>query len=417
MRINQSVELVLFVFSLNKITSQCDISLSNNTMVINLHSLILLSLLSFLLQIGITQAQPADTAKYDKLVIEVSYTGDASYNFTGGVHKGFSYMGMANMQVSHATGEKGIFRNIRSHVHAINTHSKTRLSDLTGDLQVASNIEAGDHTFLQELWVKKKFNKLEVTAGLQDMNVEFANLEYAGLFVNSSFGVLPVITANMCAPVFPLTTPGITFKYELLQNTTWLFALYDGCPEGLSGYRGNARWRYYKGDGLLAISELQFSAERNGLTSSYEAGIFSINNITEDLLNIEFTDSLRKENAGIYLHTDHMLYKNGNNVVALFLQAGHSLTGASYVNKYLGAGLNYQGLFRKDGNDVLGLAIASAHLRHTQNTETAIELTYRSNITRHISVQPDIQYIINPSGTGTETPNALAGTLRFFIGF
>jgi len=386
-------------------------------MAINLRSLILLTILSFSLQKGTIKAQSSDTADFDKLVIEASYTGDASYNLTGGIKRGFSYMGMANVQVSHSTGKKGIFRNFRSHVHAINTHSKMRLSDLTGDMQVASNIEAGNHTFLQELWLSKKFDKLEITVGLQDMNVEFANSEYAGLFINSSFGVLPVITANMCAPVFPLTTTGITFKYQLLENITWLFALYDGCPEGLSGKSGNSRWRYYNGDGLLAISELQFTTEKNGLTASYEAGIFSVNNIVEELFKIELFDSLRKDEAGIYLHTDHMLYKNGNSFVALFIQAGHILTGESFVDKYLGAGFNYQGIFRKDGNDMLGLAIASAHLRDTQTMETAIELTYRNNLTRNISVQPDIQYIINPSGTGQMTPNALAGTLRFFIGF
>jgi len=52
----------------------------------------------------------------------------------------------------------------------------------------------------------------------------------------------------------------------------------------------------------------------------------------------------------------------------------------------------------------------------TDSRETSIELTYRAPITGWLTLQPDIQYIINP-GLDPALDNALVISLRFELGF
>ncbi len=46
--------------------------------------------------------------------------------------------------------------------------------------------------------------------------------------------------------------------------------------------------------------------------------------------------------------------------------------------------------------------------------ETAIELFYKAQLTEFMSIQPDIQYIANPSGNGDD---ALVFGIRFEVVF
>lgn len=52
----------------------------------------------------------------------------------------------------------------------------------------------------------------------------------------------------------------------------------------------------------------------------------------------------------------------------------------------------------------------------TLETETAIELTLASQISKNLSIQPSIQYIINP-GASKGLPDALAVGMRASVGF
>ena len=74
----------------------------------------------------------------------------------------------------------------------------------------------------------------------------------------------------------------------------------------------------------------------------------------------------------------------------------------------------------KEGKDNLGIAIAFASLNNKilnmdsktySNCETAIELTYNYQLTEHLCIQPDVQYILNP-GMKRQYDNALIGMLR-----
>ena len=376
----------------------------------------LLSVLSYAIGI-LAAAQSGSGDSFKAVEAEISYTCDNVVNLHGGLKNGFGFLGMVNLRLGLDFEKAKLWKGGHLYANAVNTHGAMPSVDILGDAQVVSNIEAGAHTFFQELWFRQVLGRFELTIGLQDLNVEFAASEHGSIFLNSSFGVLPIISGNMTAPIFPLTSPGITLKWNMDESNTWLIAVYDGHPTGFDYNPYNVRWDYIAGDGILAISELQHSLEINTLPGTFKIGFFSYNHAIEDNIPVEYPDSLKNNVAGAYLYADQRIWQRAEKSVGVFLQAGYCPSKASEYNFYFGTGISISGLTGKAKPDVLGLALAHAEFTHHSGSETAIELTWKKQIHKHIFIQPDFQYIIHPSGFAGNPDNCLAGIFRVGISF
>jgi carbohydrate-selective porin OprB len=104
--------------------------------------------------------------------------------------------------------------------------------------------------------------------------------------------------------------------------------------------------------------------------------------------------------------------------VGVFAQAVVSPRGKNENNYYVGAGANLAGVFSRRGRDSAGVAIAHAGLhRAAHKHETALELYYKYRVSDNIALQPDVQYILNPSGGEARLPDALVGMVRLHLNF
>jgi porin len=375
------------------------------------------SLLIFILAFSFLLHVKAQDFPSRAIVFEAAYIGDNVVNFSGGIKTGYNYLGIANLMVSLDTEKARLWRGGQFYVYAANTHGATPSANLLGDIQVASNIEAGKHSYLQELWYKQTFKKWEWTVGLQDLNVEFTTSELGGLYLNSSFGILPIISGNVTAPIFPLTSLGLTAKWNISDNATWVAAIYDGCPTGFDDNPHNIKWEFLSGDGVLAVTEFQKHLRINTLPGTYKLGVFTHNHIIHKTLGSIIPDSVDFNISGFYVNADQILWQKEQQNLGLFTQFGFSHSQSITSDFYWGMGVNYTGLFSSDGKDILGLAIAYESLKDSRKSETALEFTYQYSISSNFYIQPDFQYIINPAGTGQHLPNCFAGILRFGIHF
>lgn len=362
-------------------------------------------------------AQDGLDSPADPFTFEASYIGDNVNNLSGGIKTGSCYLGMANIRLSFDVEKANLWNGGLFYINAANTHGASPSSELLGDIQVASNIDAGNHTYLQEVWFKQTFGNVELTIGLQDLNVEFASSEHGALFLNSSFGILPIISNNFTAPIFPLTSLGFTTKWRISENSSWINALYDGSPTDFDYNPYNINWQFISGDGLLAISEFQFITALMKLPGAYKIGIYSHSHIIEKILDKNLPDSLYHNLFGLYAYADQKIWKRDSKSIGLFAQVGYSPSNASTNNFYIGFGLNYTSLFSKWGKDILGMAIAHEQFKKNIKSETIIELTYQYLLTKNIFVQPDFQYIIHPAGTGKTLHNSFAGNIRIGLSF
>ncbi len=354
------------------------------------------------------QAQEEEKKPVDYLSFGASYTGDMINNLSGGIKTGSAYLGMATMTAEFDFEKAKLWKGGKFFIFGANTHGATPTADLIGDFQGVSNIEAGNHTYLQELWYKQKLGNFEITAGLQDMAVEFGSVDYGGLYLNSSFGVKSSISHNIPAPIFPLTNLGLTVRWDISDKFSWLAAAYDGFPKDFEDNPYNIKWEFETGDGYLVISEAQYNTELNNLPGTYKiGGLYSTHEEEGEDINI----------GSFYLNGNQKLWERGEKSLGAFAQFGYSPSDASFCDYYVGLGINYTGLFSKKGKDEIGLAFAREHYKEDLDPETAIELTYKYNLLDNLYIQPDIQYIINPAGTGGGLDNAFTANIRFGFEF
>ena len=330
------------------------------------------------------------------LEFNAEYTGDFMYN-VGGLENGGGYLGYAKIGMG-----ANLWKGAYLYVGGATTHGISPTEMFIGDYQVVNNIEAGNYAFMEHFSLQQSFGKFSVKVGLQDMNENFASINAAGEYINSSFGIHPIFSTNMSAAIFPLTGLGVELHIDI--NNKWHIqtAVYDGEMPSFEDNPYNLDWNINKDDGALFIGEAQYIREKG----VYEVGAFY---------------HTAEKKYGVYAEIEQVVFDNGTRNLIGFMQTGmvkksQNLSISAPQNYFhLAAGVNLEGVFSEEANDMAGLAFTSAFLSD-KKTETAIELFYQYQITDNFVVKPDVQYIINPAGLDVPVDNALVGTLRFMIG-
>ncbi len=357
--------------------------------------------------------------RHSPLSFEAAYIGENMNVIKGGIKNGSGYEGMATMILDFTTDKANLWKGGVLRINMVNTHGSSPSGEFIGDYQVASNIQAGNHSFIQELWYSQTFGPVTLTAGLQDLNVEFAWTENGLLYLNSSFGIPPTLTGNIPASVFPLTTPGLTVNWTINDKITWINAIYDGSPTDFENNNYNLKWRLSKADGIFTISEVSLSYSISQKPGKIKAGIYNHTHLLDQYDYPAGHDTTYSHKTGLYIIADQVLWQHPSlpRYLATFIQFGLSPDDYHYNQYYLGFGLNYYGLFNSKGKDALGLAVAHAGLHANHYRESSIELTYRFPVLYRLFLQPDIQYIINPCGLNKPLGNCMVASFRFGFSF
>ena len=341
---------------------------------------------------AISLAAGAQDKRHDPFSFEGSYIGDAYYNARGGLARGGGFMGMGNIAVGFDTGTAGWWRGGKFFVNGSSIHGRSLTENYLGDLQVASNIDAGEHAYLHELWFRQALGPVTLTAGLQDLNAEFMVTEGGGEFINSSFGTPSVIALGVPVPIFPLTGLGFMARWDISDRWAVQGALFDGIQTDFERNPHNIRWALGRGEGVLAMGEVHFDGR-------FKAGVYYHS---------------AEGNYGVHFSADQPLGER----VGVFAHGVVSPKSKNENNYYVGVGANLSGVFDKQERDALGLAVAHAGIHSAAHKhETAVELYYRYDFSDNIALQPDVQWIVNPSGGGERLPDALVGMLRLHISF
>lgn len=345
----------------------------------------LLSLITFII-LGVNNL----SAQNNSLNFNAEYTGDFLYN-VGGLKNGGGYLGYAKIGMG-----ADLWQGASLYVGGGTTHGIVPTEMFIGDYQVANNIEAGNYAFMEHLSLQQSLGKFSFKIGLQDMNENFASLDAAGEYVNSSFGIHPALSSNMSVAIFPLTGLGAEFHYDINDNWHIQAAVYDGEIPSFEDNQYNLNWNVNKNEGALFIAETQYIMDKG----TYELGAFY---------------HTAEKKYGAYVNFEQEVWSNGTRNLKPFAQVSFA-NGEMKCDNYLhlAAGLNLEAVFSKESNDMMGLAFTSVILTD-KKAETAIELFYQYQVSDNFIIKPDVQYIINPAGMDFTVDNALVGMLRFAI--
>jgi porin len=339
--------------------------------------------------------------KNEFVEFDATYTGDFLGNTLGGIKKGFRYLGFATLGVGLDTEKANWWKGGYFYINGGNTHGGTPTEELIGDFQTASNIEAGNHTFLRELWFRQQVWNLTFTVGLQDLNSNYAVCDYAGNYINSSFGIHSVISSNICAPIFPITGLGLNIRWDMNDQVAWQVAVYDGEPIDFEKNPYNIRWQLNAEKGYLAITEFHYTPTvGEDLAGAYKIGTYY---------------HTGEHTYGIFGTLEQTFWKKEERTLEAFVQAAFTPKKVHENYLHIGAGINLNGLFSKERPDMIGIGVASAFLNNNHTNETTIELTYKYQVIDQLFIQPDIQYVINPAGGEEKLENALVAMVR--VGF
>ena len=383
-----------------------------------------------------------------------NYIGEVLGNVSGGVRTGTIYEGrlelLLNLDLERAVGWSGA----TFHANAYQIHGRgLSANDLGNNFMIASNIEAQRSTRLFDLWLEQGLldGRLSIRAGQLAADDEFIISQYAANFVNSTFGWPAFAASDLPSggPAYPLATPGLRVRWAPSGRLAISAAVFNGDPAGPGP--GNPQFRNASGtsfrfnDGVFAIAEAAYAVNQGkdaaGLPATYKLGAWyhdgSFADQRFDKSGRSLADpastgvpAIHHNDFSLYGVVDQMIWRKPETVdqgLGAFLRVAGSPDDRNVIDFYADGGINYKGPLPGRDADIVGLAVAYAHvsgdasaldrdIRSVTGTnhpirdyELAVELTYKAQVTPWWTLQPDFQMIFHPGGHGLD-PTDPTGT-------
>lgn len=297
-------------------------------------------------------------------------------------------------------------------------------TDRVGDFQTVSNVEAPETVNLFRAYYEQKFwdDRMSVVLGLFNIDHEFDTRETAELFVHSSPGTGGDIgqLGENGPGIFPAGALGARLKYD---HNGWYgqAAVIEGIPGDPDDPFGTTL-SIDRDEGLFVIGELgHVWSDEVGQLGKVGFGAWGF---TETFAT-HLDPNAEASNRGAYLTLEKALYREKEDPsqgLAAFLRTGLADGRVNPIETFVGAGLVYTGPFEGRDNDMVGLSINTGFADSdfiqagNESHETALELTYSFAVNDHLSIQPDLQYVINP-GFDPNLNNAFILGLRAVASF
>lgn len=407
--------------------------------------------------------------------ITLDYIGETLGNVSGGAKEGWVYQGRAELSIDADFDRMFGWKGGSAHVTGYQIHQANGGigANYVGSIGDPSNIEGRPSTRLFTLWLQQTLfdDKLSIRAGQLAADDEFWTSPTSGGLINGTFGWVDIMAANLPSggAAYPLATPGVRVQVNPTPELAVLVAAFSGNPAGADCDQNpqicNKHGTTFSMDGgTFWIAEAQYGVNQGegarGLPGIYKLGAWYQNSLYPDMKQgIDASGapvSLASGNAveslyhsgdqGIYAVADQTLWREQGGARSLsgFVRVGGTPSDRNTVSFYIDGGLGVTGLIEGREQDILTLGVAYAKISGdasdldkatsqynldpsypVRNQETVFELSYGSQITPWLIVQPDVQYIIHPGGnvpnpesaTSDTVGNALIVGVRSYITF
>jgi len=367
------------------------------------------------------------------------YTGDLPTNLSGGISRGTTYNSRLEFGVQadleKLTGWSGALFNVSAFAITGPGLSTVHL----GNLLTVSNIEATPTVRLFELWIEQKIGTFaSLRIGQLAADSEFITSEYAGVFINGTFGWPGIAGINLPSggPAYPLATPGARIELDFGGGTKFRAAIFNGDPSvpgAIDPQRANRYGTNFRlQDPPLLIAELEHAYKLGAAAlpgmikvgAWYHTGEFADQRF--DAIGLSLANpvssgvpGLWRGDWGPYAVIDQMLMRlspDGKRNIGGFARVSVSPDAQNLADFYFDTGINVKGLFASRPDDVFGIAFAYAGISNRvrgldsdirffttpgypiRDYEAVLEITYRAEIVPGWTVQPDFQYIFHPGG-------------------
>lgn len=388
------------------------------------------------------------------LTIGGEYIAEFTSVFDGGINERGSFRNLltldAELDFETALGWEGgtLF------LQYLSVNASSGGSADAGDIQVFSNLEnARSLDVIYEMWYEQTLfdDRLRLKIGKVDANSEFDFIDAASDFSNSSAGFSPTIFAF---PTYPDPATSINIFGTVVDNDRVSLKLgygfYDGAAavDGIrTGTRGPAGFfSDNHSDDCFQVAQAELRWERLMTEGSVlKDGRLSIGGWYHDGTFERFDGGADSGTFGLFVTGEIRLFDpdciqpalggqqtagrasygaasdSTDRGVYLFAQYGSADKDVSEVAQHFAVGVVWRGPDAHRPDDSLGVYASLANLSSDpgagfDDDERVIDAYYRLRLTPAIFAQPEIQYIINPSGD-TSVGDSLVAGIRIGVAF
>lgn len=365
------------------------------------------------------------------VVFGSTYTCDVLGNVSGGMKQGTRYDHSVGWDVNFDLERFVGMMGTQFHISGLWRQGQNLSKAVIGNDIVVSTIYGHQQFRFYFLYLEKDLldKRLNIRMGRIAVGDDFASSPLYGTFVSNAVDGVPIsIPINFFFTVYPTATWGARARFNLNKDFYILSGIYDGD-------KGVEYDKFYGLDFSLRLKEgLAFAQEiayapadgvgPAGLPGHYKGGIYYNGAVRQDLYSdingnsYAVTNLARKKHIGdynLYIHADQMIYREKGTKDQGLTPLAVATIGPDNMNKFpffLMGGLVYKGLVPKRDDDVTGFEIVYAKysdkIKESQQSvgaspqkyELMFEFTHKVMITKWMYMQPDLQYIISPGGTG-----------------
>ena len=359
-----------------------------------------------------------------------SYTTQLMGNPSGGQSRGFTYSGTLQTAIfwdfDKLIGVPGLSFNIDVGWST----GKNLSADYVGNLFAVQSAYTApgngtNNLTLGVLYLQQQLfnNSLMIAAGRLTPQSTFATIPVFNQYINGGINPVPGHLSINDA-TFAAYPPGVEWGVQAIYNLTPRFQLAAGVfntnPNSAAGAKGGLDFSLQQGNrGVLSVAQINYlvnhAPEDVGLPAQYTLGGFYDGNKFTSLSN---PNADKSGTYSIYAMFQRMVYRDGgaSSQKGLTIWGETAIAPKSSVNAmpyFVGAGLSYQGAISGRDNDIASAGVIyGSFSRYIPSTtaETVIEANYQVTVKRWLTITPDLQYIIRPSGSSAISNALVLGT-------
>jgi porin len=330
-------------------------------------------------------------------------------NVDGGRQTGARYQGFAQWGLVAELEPLVGWSGATFHLGLNALHGGQPTKALVGSLpaNTVSSWEAKDHVRFFNITLTQRFfeDALEIKAGLLAVDDDFPISETLDVFLNATFANYTSGRAASAAPFYPVPGPGLVVIGRL--DSTW--TLRGGIYSADSGKDewSNIGFDASFDDGVALRGEVSAHRRPFGLPGSYSIGGSYSDRATRKI------QGERKERSTWSIDTriEQQLWRSGDEDSRISSVARFGISpdqNSLIVEAYAAAGLAWFGPIPGRANDVVATGFVwnrfdSKYLKERRSDGTRVtqrewefELTYRTQITPWLQIQPDFQLVFDP---------------------
>ncbi len=371
----------------------------------------------------------------------LTYVGNILGNPLGGRSRKVAYDDNLGLDLHVDLGLFAGLSGLAFHVSGSLRSGRNLSSEAIGNTFPVSNVFGGETIRLYALYLEQSFAEetISVQVGRFGLGDEFLTSPLYSIFLNNAIDGNPVSVplniSTFSSTAYPVAQWGLRTTVKPAQNWYVMTAVSNGDQTLARNSVHGADFSFRSRASLFAIGEIGYLREQGGafaeLPGNYKFGGYYDSGRFPDLYRDRrgaayvvsgLPPRKTRNNYGLYVLIDQEVFREDDpkHIQGLTPFVGMTFAPANInvLPFFFISGVVYTGLIPGRDRDSVGVGLAygpfSNDLRRSQraqqriggtstgvqNFEMVWELTYQCEVTPHLLVQPDLQYIMQPGGTG-----------------